>query len=349
MPKAPAFFYYSDNTTIITPIIINIKAEPKMCQTLTVLRRSRGCGHDETHHIPCKEAKRQRPCLCPVEYFQHFPAQKCRNCVEQTSRQQEETQRQRFDQERAAAGLAQAARAAEALNRRLYGDFNTFRPHGEPGQGAAALGRDIVNDDEQQDLQRANAGLAQAARAAEALRRRMREEYNMDGLYEELNRGATPVSANNGQDDDGGTSLSGSETQLSNPYATPPMTLQPSTSGHDSSHEIYSGHDPDSDDVSGSTHFYDDSSEASSSQEPGSSDEGYSDDTYTISGDDSSDDDIPTLPPGVDFMTRVGGVRLEAEYIYNGSPPSSVGELRASSPDLDNQGEQDEEKEERKD
>ena len=326
-----------------------------MCQTFTVLRRSRGCGHDETHHIPCKEAKRQRPCLRPIEYFQHFSAQKCRNCVEQASRQQEEAQRQRFDQERAAADLAQAARAAEALNRRLYGDFNTFRPHGEPGQGAAALGRDNVNDNEQQDLQRANAGLAQAACAAEALRRRMREEYNKDGLYEELNRGAAPVGADNGQDDDGGTSLSGSETQLSNPYATPPMTPQPRTSGHDSSDEIYSRHDSDSDsdsdDVSGSTHFYDDSSEASSSQEPGSSDEGYSDDNYTeftTSGDDSSDDDIPTLPPGVDFMTGVGGVRLEAEYIYNGSPPSSVGESRASSPDLDNQGEQDEEKEERK-
>ena len=160
----PTFFCYSDNTAIMSlsttaltpnrsprstaPIIINIKAEPKMCQTFTMLRRSRGCGHDETHHIPCKEAKRQRPCLRPIEYFQHFSAQKCRN------------QRQRFDQERAAAGLAQAARAAEALNRRLYGDFNTFRPHGEPGQGAAALGRDSVNDDEQQDLQRTNAGLA---------------------------------------------------------------------------------------------------------------------------------------------------------------------------------------------
>ena len=157
----------------------------------------------------------------------------------------------------------------------------------------------------------------------------MHEEYNKDGLYEELNRGAAPIGADNGQDDDGGTSLSGSETQL--------------YSRHDS--------DSDSDDVSGSTHFYDDSSSASSSSEPGSSEEGYSDDSYTeftISGDDSSDDDLPTLPLGVDFMTGVGDVRLEAEYIYNGSPPSSVGESRASSPDLDNQGEQDEEKEERK-
>ena len=136
-----------------------------------------------------------------------------------------------------------------------------------------------------------------------------------------------------------------------NPYATPRMTPQPSTSGHDSSDEINSRRDSDSDDISGSTHFYDNSSEASSSQEPGSSDEGYPDDNYTeftISGDDSSDDDIPTLPPGVDFMTGVGGVRLEAEYIYNGSATSSVGESRASSPDLDNQGEQDEKKEERK-
>ena len=47
-------------------------------------------------------------------------------------------------------------------------------------------------------------------------------------------------------------------------------------------------------------------------------------------------------------MTGVGGVRLEDKYIYNGSSPPSVGESRTSSLDLDNQGEQDEEKEERK-
>lgn len=43
----------------------------------------------------------------------------------------------------------------------------------------------------------------------------------------------------------------------------------------------------------------------------------------------------------------VSGVRLEDKYIYNGSSSPSVGESRTSSLDLDNQGEQDEEKEER--
>lgn len=43
----------------------------------------------------------------------------------------------------------------------------------------------------------------------------------------------------------------------------------------------------------------------------------------------------------------VSGVRLEDKYIYNGSSSPSVEESRTSSLDLDNQGEQDEEKEER--
>ncbi|KAL2039617.1 hypothetical protein N7G274_007476 [Stereocaulon virgatum] len=170
-----------------------------MCLTHISVRYE-GCGHEETTCYPCDERMNYRLCPHYFNFVDEFSAHQCRKCVEEEARCQEEEARRR---ELVAAGMAQAARAAEAFNRRMYAGSYRFRPHGE---GAAAPEHDSPERQQQnQYQQRVKAGLAQAARAAGALRMRVLREYNFDIQYEGCDGRFTTssgVESDNGYDED---------------------------------------------------------------------------------------------------------------------------------------------------
>ena len=290
-----------------------------MCLTHTTLRYE-GCGHKETTLYHCDERMNLQLCPHHLNFVDESSAHQCRNCVEEEARCQEEEARR---QELVAAGLAQAARAAEAFNRRMYAEPNGFGPHGEPGQGAAAPGHDSDGRQQQDEYQQlANAGLAQAARAADALRRRVLSECNFDIPYEGCDGRFTPFSGtesdngNDGDDDDDEMWSPGSPSDSSTNLVTPDASIPNDTNRNKLNDEADFDCSHHSNHRSESASFYDHAFEESSSEEPPSSDDGQ--------------------------FSEVGGVSLGPTIVYRGSP-SCFEESSASSPGMDKQGKLDEE------
>ena len=286
-----------------------------MCLTHTILHYE-DCGHKETTCHPCDVRMNHQLCLHHFNSVDESSAHNCRNCMEEEARCQEEEARR---QELVAAGMAQAARAAEAFNRRMYAESNGFEPHGEQGQGPVAPG---LYDDErrqQNEYQRlANAGLAQAARATDALRRRVLREYNFDILNEGCDGRFTPFSGaesdnGNNEDDDEDDEMypPGSPSDSSANLVTPDASISNDVNPDKLNHEA------DMDGFHHSNHrsefasFYDHPFEEPSSEEPPSSDDGQ--------------------------FSEVGGVSLEPSIVHNGSP-SCFEESSASSRGMDKQG-----------